>query len=105
MFDSLKPGQSIKCTLTSAPRAEGNTSTLLRLVRLDPTAVKSLKRAHHLRQQRMTIYNRGNRDWVKRESCAKIATVAKGQSWTMSYSLDLLPDLKSVQKFIKVEKA
>lgn len=105
MFDSLKPGQIIKCTLTSAPRASGNKTTLQRLMRLDPASVKSLRRAYRLRAQRMTTYNRGNRDWVKRETCAKIVTVGKGQSWTMPYSVNLLPDLKSIEKFIKVEKA
>lgn len=105
MFDTFKPGQLIKCTLTSTPRAEGNHDTVQRLMRMDPAAAKSLRRAQKLRRQRMVIYNRGNRDWVKREECAKVATVAKGEAWTMKFTMDVVADLKSVGKFLKVEKA
>ncbi len=105
MFDTLKAGQMITFTLTGSPRAAGNKATLQRLMRLDPTNKKALGRAYRVRESRMTTYNRGNRDWVKRESCARIVTVGKGESFSLRYSPVLLADLQSVEKFLSVSKA
>ncbi len=105
MFDTLQAGQMITITLTSAPRAAANKATLQRLMRLDPTNKKALGRAYRVRESRMTTYNRGNRDWVKRELCARIVTVVKGESFNLRYSPVLLGDLKSVEKFLSLAKA
>jgi hypothetical protein len=104
-LDSFKAGQKIACTVTKIPLAEGDTKTLTRLMRLDPVNVKSLRRAQNLRRQRMVVYNRGNRDWVSRESCAKVVRIAVGENWTMTYRLDLARDLQNLAAFISVKSA
>ncbi|CAN5858620.1 hypothetical protein BH11PLA1_BH11PLA1_20900 [soil metagenome] len=103
--DTFKPGDTIKCTITATPKSWGNKTTVQRLMRLDPDAIKSLRRAYRLRKARMVVYNRGNRDWTKREICAKIVTPVKGGSWTMPFNANLIPDLASVANCIKVERA
>ncbi len=50
----------------------------------------------------MVVYNRGNRDWVQRETIGKTVTLAKGAQWTMNYTLDLAPDLNSLQGYVSV---
>jgi hypothetical protein len=102
---NFKAGQSIRCTITKTPRNAGGRKTLERLMRLEPGVVRGLKNAHRKRQQNLVVYNRGNRDWTKRESCGKIVKVEKGAAWTMRYSASLAPDLASIAECVKVENA
>ena len=74
-------------------------------MRRDPTAVRALRRAQRLRRQRMHSYVRGGREWFDREHPAKVVRVASGESWQMAFTHDILPDLKSVSSYLKIEKA
>jgi hypothetical protein len=105
MLASAKPGQMIKLTVTKKPNAAGGVKTLERLMRQDPATKKGLKNAYKARAATTITYNRGNRDWVKRQSCGKLVRVIKGASWTMPFTVDLAADLKSVEKYLKVENA
>ncbi len=105
MIDTLKPGTTIRCTITKSPSNAGGRKTLERLMRLEPAIAKGLRRAHHKRQQNLEVYNRGNRDWTKRVPCGKFVQPIKGQAWSMKFTAPLAADLKSIESFIKVEKA
>ncbi len=103
--DTLTPGQKITCTLNAVPRAEGAKKTIARLMRRDPEAAKGLRRAQRVRRQTTIVYNRGNRDWVKRQRCSKHVHVAKGESWAMTYTPDLAPEFAAVGKYLTVATA
>ncbi len=105
MIESLKPGQSIKCTLVKAPRAQAASKTILRLMRREVSVVRGLRRAQMLRRRNMIVYNRGNRDWYKRSIPGRIVQLETGRSWTFVYDLNIAPDLRSVQTYLKIEKA
>ena len=105
MLDTLKPGQMIRCTVSKNPASEANIDTIERLMRLDPGVVRGLRRAQRRRRQEMVVYNRGNRDWYKREKCARISKCAKGAAWTMKFNLDLKRELNAVSSFVKIEAA
>ena len=102
---NFKPGQQIRLTITATPRSERAEDTLKRLMFLEPGVRRGLKRAQRRRRQDMVVYNRGNRDWYKREKCARIVRAEKGGTWTMAYSHQLAPDLASVSGYVKVEPA
>lgn len=102
---TFKPGQKVTCTITKVPLAEGDVKTLSRLMRLDPGNIRALRRAQNLRRQRMVVYNRGNRDWVSREQCAKVVRLAVGENWTMPYRLELAHELKNLSDFVTVRGA
>lgn len=102
MSATFKPGQTIACTISKAPRSKGATTTIERLMRLDPENKKALRRAQRMRRQRMIVYNRGNRDWVSREQPARVVSIALGANWSMVYSHDMAGDLKSVASFVSV---
>ncbi|MBS0196591.1 MAG: hypothetical protein JSR77_07520 [Planctomycetes bacterium] len=99
----LKPGQNLQCVIEKLPRTADQTSTIARLMRMDPTNKRALKRAQRMRKQRMVVYNRGNRDWVSREHPAKVVHVGIGEKWTLPYSLDLAHDLVAIQGFVGVK--
>lgn len=102
MLDSLKPGQTITCTISKAPRTPSQVSTVERLMRRDLANRKGLRRAQRLRRQNMVVYNRGNRDWVKRERCGKLVRTVTGSQWTMAWSPDLAPEFRTVEQFITI---
>ena len=100
-LSTLKPGSSLDCTVVKSPRNPDQVATIERLMRADKESKKGLRRAQQLRRQRMVIYNRGNRDWVKREKTARVVRVEVGQNWSMPFTLDKIGDLKSVANFIE----
>lgn len=102
---NYRAGDQIRCTVTSVPRAQAQTITIARLMRRDPIAVRALRRAQRLRRQRMHTYIRGGRLWYDREHPAKVVRVETGESWQMAFTHDILPDLRSVGSFLKIEKA
>ncbi|MBL9031031.1 MAG: hypothetical protein JNM80_04915 [Phycisphaerae bacterium] len=105
MLDSLKPGQAIRCTITKLPRAEAGVDTIHRLMRQQQDIKRGLRKAQRRRRQGMVVYNRGNRDWYKREKCSKLIHPAAGAAWTMTYSLQIKPELASLDGFLKIEPA
>ncbi|MBX3384679.1 MAG: hypothetical protein KF864_14340 [Phycisphaeraceae bacterium] len=102
-FSKFKPGQALHCTIEKMPRTEDAEVTLVRLMRLDPENKKALARAHRMRQQRLNVYNRGNRMWTSREKPARVVSVAIGENWTLPFSHDLTNDIKSVAQFINIK--
>jgi len=102
---SLAPGQQINCTLNVVPRAENDRKTIARLMRRDPVAAKGLRRAQRLRRQTTIVYNRGNRDWVKRQPCSKHVHVVRGEAWSMTYTPDLAHEFAAVGKYLTVAPA
>lgn len=103
MLDKVKPGQTITCTVTKAPKTDDQQSTIERLMRRNPEAAKGLRKSQRARRQGMVVYNRGNRDWYKRENCSKIVRAVQGTSWTMPYTLDLAHDFEAVKAFVSVK--
>ena len=104
-LDTLTAGQNFKFSILKRPRSAGGVKTLERLMRMDATTVRGLRKAQHKRMQGLVVYNRGNRDWTKREPCGKLVRVEKGQSWTLCYSVNLAGDLASVADYLSIEKA
>lgn len=105
MTATFKPGSTVRFTITKAPRARAAIKTVERLMWRDPAVAKGLRKSHKIRQRTTVVYNRGNRDWVQRQKCARIIEVTKGKSWTMTYHLDLAQDIASVADYLKIEAA
>ncbi|HYD00181.1 MAG TPA: hypothetical protein VEB22_03065 [Phycisphaerales bacterium] len=101
----FKAGQNVKCTVTAVPSAAGREKTIERLMRLDPVNKKGLAKAYHKRQLGWQTKNRGNRDWVMRQTCGKIVRCEKGATWTMPFDFNIAADLKSCELYLKIEKA
>lgn len=102
---NFKPGQNVRLTVLKAPRAQSCKTTIERLLRLDPTIQKGLRTAHKKRRQGKIVFNRGNRDWIKREICGKIVKPVAGSTATFPYTVNLAPDIASVAQYLKVEAA
>ena len=100
---TYKPGQTLRCTIQKVPRTEDDQQTILRLMRKDPAVSKRLRRSQMMRRRHMIVYNRGNRDWYKRETVGKVASIASGAQWTFTYNHDLGRDMAVVKDYLKIE--
>src|SRR5688572_10053250 len=78
MASTYNAGQTLRCTIERVPRTDDDQQTILRLMRKDPTISKRLRRSQMMRRRHMVVYNRGNRDWYKRETVGKVATMTQG---------------------------
>lgn len=105
MIDALKPGQTVRCTLTKLPMAAGDRKTLERLMRRDPAVTRGLRKSAQSRLKATLVYNRGNRDWVQRKKCGKIVRLVPGSTWSFRYDLNIAPEMKSVADFLKIDAA
>ncbi len=101
--NAFKPGQVLTCVVERDPRSHGEETTLERLMRRDPENKRALRRAQHMRAQRMNIYNRGNRDWVSREKPARVVRAVKGATFTMEFTPDIANDLASVAQCLTIK--
>jgi len=99
----FKPGQDLVCTITKLPRAAASTTTIERLMRLDPNNKRALRRAQRMRSQRELVYNRGNRDWVSRERPARVVRCVTGATWTFPFTVEHGTELASVSDYLKVQ--
>ena len=97
------PGQSLTCTIVAEPRTDDKRQTIERLMRRDPDNKRSLRRAQKLRKRRLNVYIRGNREWTSREKSARVVRAQQGTTWTMPYTPDIAPDLRSVATLVEVK--
>lgn len=103
MIDTLKPGQEIRCTVSSMPRSKAKADTIARLMRQNHETAKGLRRAQAHRKRTANIHNRGGRDWYARAKAGKNLRVAAGESWTMVYVPHLRADIASVEQYLTIE--
>lgn len=104
MIDTLAAGDNLSCTIDRVPNNKGAQDTIVRLMRRDPDIKRALNRAQNLRRRRMVSYIRGNRRWYQRETAAKVARCVQGAEFTMPFTFDIAPDLKSVEQYLKLSK-
>ncbi|MCA9310363.1 MAG: hypothetical protein KDA21_04105 [Phycisphaerales bacterium] len=105
MFDSLKPGQTVKCTVTRDVRRTDDYQTVQRLMRLDPEIKRALKAAQDHRNRTLYVRSRGKRPWEVRVKSAKFARPVEGATWLMRWFPHIEADCRAVSDYIKVEPA
>lgn len=104
-LDAIKPGQSIRLTVTSMPQSVADYKTLERLMRFDPDMHRTLVKGQKRRVRELLIRSRGKRPWEVREKSAKVVRVEEGASWTMRFFPQIAPDIGAVAQFLKVTPA
>lgn len=104
-IDAFEVAAPVRCTVLKVPRSEGARKTIERLMRQDRRNAKGLRRAQQLRMKRLNRYIRGNRLYTSREKAARVVQPRPGQSWQMALVPHIVPDLKSVAEYLRVERA
>ena len=104
-IDSIKTGDNIRVTVLKPPASLGGRRTVLRLMRRDPAVARRLRAGQKRRGQTLNVYIRGNRKWVARERCGSGDRVYHNTQFTMAYTPDLAGEFRSVEQYLKIEKA
>lgn len=103
----VTPGSTITVKIVKEPANAGARKTLVRLLSKDPAVVKENKRLKKVRKANETYSPRGGRWRIWESRLVKQHPVAGtvGEAGTILASVDVLTDLKSVEKFVEVSTA
>lgn len=104
-LDSIKPGSLVTVTVIKNPTNAAASKTLQRLLAKDPVQQKDARRLRRIRQQETRTHGRGGRVWHVRIPKPTRLQGRAGESGTFKATLDVLRDLRSVERFIEVKAA
>lgn len=97
-------GKKITIEITKLPSNEAARKTLVRLCRKDPRIVR-----HHRMQQdkrpSWERWRRGGKMWHHQMRTQPAVNILTGQKFSVQATLDVLRDLESVKRFVKVGAA
>jgi hypothetical protein len=100
----LPLGGKVTIEITKLPSAEAARKTLVRLCRKDPAIVR-----HHRQQQdkrpSWERWRRGGKMWHHQMRTQPAVKITTGQKFNIRATLDVVRDLESVKRFVKVAKS
>ncbi|MHC4947637.1 MAG: hypothetical protein ACYTG1_05180 [Planctomycetota bacterium] len=106
MADVIAPRQTVRFTITKTPRREAERRTIQRLMQMQPDVKKGLRRlARRRKLHDNRTYIRAGCEWVDRKKATKLALVAAGESFTIQLTPQIIPDVRSVEKYLQAEPA
>jgi|SRR5215813_3069895 len=101
----IRPGTVVKIEVTRNPSSERASKTLSRLFLKDGANKRADRLRKRTRTQKFQGRRRGGRIWVVRPSAPRFAQPEKGASCKIRATTDVLRDLGSVSRFVKVTPA
>ncbi len=103
--DVIAPLETVTFTVTAVPKRPAQRKTIARLMKMQPDLQRALKgRAKSRRQKDNVVYIRAGRKWTNRAKATLVAHVETGETFTLTLTPQIIPDVKSVQSFLKAEK-
>jgi len=106
MTDLLVAQKTVTFTIASMPRRAAQLKTLERLMRMQPHIQRGLdKLARRRRQTDNQPRARAGRTWIDREPTVKLVHPARGDTFTLRLTPQILPDLRSVEKYLSAKAA
>ncbi len=99
---AVKPGAKVTFTVVKIPAAEGARKTIVRLMRMESRVQKALAKLSKRRARTDNrAQQRGGRMWINRKPASRVAVLKRGATFTIAYSNQLAPDIRSVQKYLE----
>lgn len=104
MAISISPLDTVTFIVTRTPPRVADRKTLQRLMRMQTGVQRGLQKlARRRRQQDNVVTSRGGRPWVNRAKTTKLTNVEPGETFTLTVTPQIIPDIKSVQAFLKAK--
>lgn len=97
----LTPGQTVAIELVATPRNEAARKTLIRLWHNDP-AVSRDQRQRKRKRPSWRTWRRGGRQWHHQMRSRAPVELTPGRRLTLVASVDVIRDLTSVKRWIRV---
>lgn len=102
----LAPGSLVTFTIAKVPARPAQQKTIRRLMRMQPKIQSGLRKLSVRRQRDVNKANqRGGRMWITRARTTKLTHVGEGESFTITVTPQIIPDIRSVEKFLTVTNA
>ncbi len=103
---TIEPGTTVTFVVTKTPPRSPQRKTLTRLMCQNVDRRRDLKKVQRRRRQKDNIATRrSGRVWVNRAKAVRTVHVLPGERFTITVTPQIVPDLRSVEKFLKVETA
>ena len=100
----IAPGTTIRVEITASPRGEATRKTLNRVLSKDPAAARQMRwRKQH--RPSLQKSRRGGRLWEHRMKSCPPVQLTKGTAYTLQATVDVIRDLESVRRWVKVAPA
>lgn len=104
--DVIAPSRKVTFTLKSTPSRPADVKTLHRLMRMQRTIQKGLSRLSKRRRREENYTSpRAGRMWMTRVKMTKLTKVQKGESFTLTITPQIMPDIKAVQRYLDAKAA
>jgi hypothetical protein len=97
----IAPGSNVRIEITKTPRRDAARKTLYRICRKDPAAANRQRR-HKAKRPSWQEWIRGGRHWHHQMKSKPAIRLTPGEVFTVRASIDVMRDLESVKRFIKV---
>ncbi len=105
MLDQIKPGSQVKVQVVKRPTNTAARKTLVRVLSKDPAIQAEHKRLRKVRAARYNPQMRGGRLYGGQMIKLHPIKGELGDSGRLTATVDVLTDLRSVQRFVEVKPA
>jgi hypothetical protein len=106
MADVIAPSKKVTFTLNATPHRPADLKTIQRLMRMQRTIQKGLQRISKRRRREDNVTRqRAGGMWTSRVKMSKLTRVEKGESFTLTITPQIMPDIKAVEKFLDAKAA
>jgi len=99
----VKPGSVIQIEVTRNPASERAAKTLSRIFLRDPANRRLSRRRQRILSDTVDPRRRGGRLWNVRSHSPRLVQPQRGSSCKVRATLDVIDDLRSVERFISVK--
>ncbi len=97
----IRPGTNITVEITAPPKSAAGQKTLLRLCRKDPE-VNKRQRVQDRHRPSWQTWRRGGRTWHHQMRSRPGVSLTPGARYSMLATVDVIRDLESVERWVKV---
>ena len=102
MPDVIAPQKTVTFTVTKVPKRLAQRKTIERLIKMQPDIQRGLrKRARRRRQHDNIATIRAGRKWIHRVRATRMARVEPGETFTLTLTPQIIPDVRSVERFLE----
>lgn len=99
--DLITPTNRVTFTVKKTPQREAQRKTIQRLMRMQPEIQKGLKQLARQRRQKDNVVRiRAGNLWVNRVKTTKLTRAAAGETFTLTLTPQIIPDVRSVEQFL-----
>ncbi len=106
MSDAIAPQKTVQFTITKAPTQSAPRKTIRRLMEMQPDVRRGLKMlARRRRQTDNILTTRAGRPWVQRVRATRLVQVEAGETFTLTLTPQMIPDIRSVERYLDAKPA